>query len=115
LIDDLGKYLFRGSAIGYVVNPNIHLPIFPRRQLASALEERRSEYDEAVDSYNETLLEAAQQVADSLANLKQTPRPGPTPRDAWSTPSARSSDSPFALAQRFARQARAAGREPCSA
>jgi NodT family efflux transporter outer membrane factor (OMF) lipoprotein len=72
LIDDLGKYLFRGSAIGYVVNPNIHLPIFHGGSLRGVLEERRSEYDEAVDSYNETLLEAAQQVADSLANLKQT-------------------------------------------
>ena len=36
------------------------------------LEGRRSEFDEAVDSYNETLLRAAQQVADGLARLKET-------------------------------------------
>lgn len=71
-IDDLGKFLFRGSAIGYAVNPNIHLPLFHGGSLRGALEGRRSEYDEAVDSYNETLLQAAQQVADSLANLQQT-------------------------------------------
>lgn len=71
-IDDLGKFLFRTSAIGYAVNPNIHLPLFQGGSLRGQLEGRRSEYDEAVDDYNETLLRAAQQVADSLASLKET-------------------------------------------
>jgi NodT family efflux transporter outer membrane factor (OMF) lipoprotein len=71
-IDDLGKFLFRTSAVGYVVNPNIHLPLFQGGSLRGRLEGRRSEYDESVDSYNETLLRAAQQVADSLASLKET-------------------------------------------
>jgi len=71
-IDDLGKFLFRTSAIGYAVTPNIHLPLFQGGSLRGRLEGRRSEYDEAVDSYNETLLKAAQQVADSLASLKET-------------------------------------------
>jgi NodT family efflux transporter outer membrane factor (OMF) lipoprotein len=71
-IDDLGKYLFRTSAIGYAVTPNIHLPLFQGGSLRGRLEGRRSEYDEAVDGYNETLLRAAQQVADSLARLKET-------------------------------------------
>ena len=71
-IDDLGKYLFRTSAVGYAVNPNIHLPLFQGGSLRGRLEGRRSEYDEAVDGYNETLLRAAQQVADSLASLKET-------------------------------------------
>jgi NodT family efflux transporter outer membrane factor (OMF) lipoprotein len=71
-IDDLGKYLFRTSAIGYAVTPNIHLPLFQGGSLRGRLEGRRSEYDEAVDGYNETLLRAAQQVADSLASLKET-------------------------------------------
>lgn len=31
----------------------------------------RAEYDQAVDSYNETLLQAVQQSADSLVNLKR--------------------------------------------
>jgi NodT family efflux transporter outer membrane factor (OMF) lipoprotein len=71
-IDDLGKFLFRTSAIGYAVTPNIHLPLFQGGGLRGKLEGRRAEYDEAVDSYNETLLKAAQQVADSLAKLKET-------------------------------------------
>ncbi len=71
-IDDLGKFLFRTSAVGYAVNPNIHLPLFQGGSLRGRLEGRRSEYDELVDSYNETLLKAAQQVADSLASLKDT-------------------------------------------
>jgi NodT family efflux transporter outer membrane factor (OMF) lipoprotein len=71
-IDDLGKFLFRTSAIGYAVTPNIHLPLFQGGGLRGKLEDRRSEFDEAVDSYNETLLRAAQQVADSLARLKET-------------------------------------------
>jgi NodT family efflux transporter outer membrane factor (OMF) lipoprotein len=71
-IDNLGKFLFRTSAIGYAVTPNIHLPLFQGGSLRGRLEDRRSEYDEAVDSYNETLLKAAQQVADSLARLKET-------------------------------------------
>jgi len=71
-IDDLGKYLFRTSAIGYAVTPNIHLPLFQGGSLRGNLEGRRSEFDEAVDSYNETLLRAAQQVADGLARLKET-------------------------------------------
>ena len=71
-IDDLGKYLFRTSAIGYAVTPNIHLPLFQGGSLRGKLEGRRSEFDESVDGYNETLLRAAQQVADSLASLKET-------------------------------------------
>ena len=70
-IDD-SQYLFRTSAIGYAVTPNIHLPLFQGGGLRGKLEGRRSEYDEAVDSYNETLLRSAQQVADSLARLKET-------------------------------------------
>ena len=64
--------MFRTSAVGYAVNPNIHLPLFQGGSLRGRLEGRRSEYDEAVDGYNETLLRAAQQVADSLASLKET-------------------------------------------
>ncbi len=46
--------------------------MFKGCRLRGRLEERRSEYDEAVDGYNETLLRAAQQVADNLVNVKQT-------------------------------------------
>ena len=72
MIDRLGKYLFRASAFNYVVQPGFHLPVFEGGRLRGRLEERRSEYDEAVDGYNETLLRAAQQVADGLVNVKET-------------------------------------------
>ena len=32
---------------------------------------QRAEYDQAVDAYNDTLLQAAQQVADGIANLRR--------------------------------------------
>jgi len=67
----LGGYLFNPGAMVYNVAPGLHLPIFQGGKLTGNLEAQRSEYDQAVDSYNETLLAAAQQVADSLANLKR--------------------------------------------
>lgn len=67
----LGKYLFHPSAFNYAVTSGFHLPLFQGGRLSGKLEGRRSEYDEAVDSYNETLLAAAQQVADAVANWRQ--------------------------------------------
>lgn len=71
-ISKLASYLFRASAFSYAVSPGFHLPLFQGGRLSGKLEGRRAEYDEAVDSYNETLLAAAQQVADAIANWKQT-------------------------------------------
>ncbi len=71
-IDRLATYLFRASAFNYAVQPGFHFPVFEGGRLRGKLEERRSEYDEAVDEYNETLLRAAQQVADGLVNVRQT-------------------------------------------
>lgn len=67
----LGGYLFNPGAMVYSVTPGLHLPIFQGGRLSGNLEVQRSEYDQAVDTYNETLLAAAQQVADALANLKR--------------------------------------------
>jgi len=71
-IADLAKYLFRGGALNYVVAPGIHLPIFEGGRLRGQLAVARSSYDEAVELYNETLLHALQEVADSLANWRET-------------------------------------------
>ncbi|HEY8260770.1 MAG TPA: efflux transporter outer membrane subunit [Methylosinus sp.] len=68
----LASYLFRASAFNYQVMPGVHLPIFEGGRLRGRLEVRRSEYDEAVELYNETLLDAVRQVADGLANWRQT-------------------------------------------
>ena len=70
-ISKLAGYLFTPSAIGYVVAPGVRLPIFQGGRLTGNLEVQRAEYDQAVDAYNETLLQSAQQVADSIANLKR--------------------------------------------
>jgi NodT family efflux transporter outer membrane factor (OMF) lipoprotein len=67
----LGGYLFNPGAMVYSVTPGLHLPIFQGGKLTGNLEMQRADYDQAVDTYNETLLAAAQQVADALANLKR--------------------------------------------
>ncbi len=67
----LGGYLFNPGAMVYSVTPGLHLPIFQGGKLTGNLEIQRADYDQAVDTYNETLLAAAQQVADALANLKR--------------------------------------------
>ena len=67
----LSSRLFTPGATGYSVVPGFHLPIFQGGRLSGALAAQRSEYDQAVDSYNETLLQSAQQVADSLANIRR--------------------------------------------
>ncbi len=71
-IGRLGSFLFRPSAFNYAVMPGVHLPIFQGGRLQGRLAGRNAEYDEAVDAYNDTLLAAAQQTADSLVALKQT-------------------------------------------
>jgi NodT family efflux transporter outer membrane factor (OMF) lipoprotein len=68
----LASYLFRASAFNYQVMPGVHLPIFEGGRLRGRLEVRRGEYDEAAELYNETLLDAVRQVADGLANWRQT-------------------------------------------
>ena len=67
----LSSRLFTPGASGFSVVPGFHLPIFQAGRLTGTLEIQRAEYDQAVNSYNETLLQSAQQVADSLANIKR--------------------------------------------
>lgn len=70
-ISKLAGYLFNPGALGYVAATTIRLPVFQGGRLSGNLEVQRSEYDQAVDTYNDTLLQAAQQVADAIANLKR--------------------------------------------
>jgi NodT family efflux transporter outer membrane factor (OMF) lipoprotein len=67
----LGGYLFNPGAMVYSATPGLRLPIFQGGKLTGNLEIQRADYDQAVDTYNETLLAAAQQTADALANLKR--------------------------------------------
>jgi len=70
-LSKLSGFLFNPSALGYVAAPTIRLPVFQGGRLSGNLEVQRAEYDQAVDAYNDTLLQAAQQVADGIANLRR--------------------------------------------
>jgi NodT family efflux transporter outer membrane factor (OMF) lipoprotein len=71
-INTLASLLFRGSDLNFFVAPGVHLPLFEGGRLRGQLGAARSQYDEAVELYNDTLLHAVQEVADSLTNWKQT-------------------------------------------
>lgn len=68
----LPSLLFRGSDLNYVIAPGFHLPLFEGGRLRGQLAAARSQYDESVELYNDTLLHAAQEVADGVSNFKQT-------------------------------------------
>jgi len=61
--------LFRAENYSGSFQPAIHLPIFTAGRLRAQLDEKVAEFNEAVHSYNNLILVAAQQVADSLSNL----------------------------------------------
>ena len=58
--------------MNFAVMPGVHLPLFEGGRLRGELAATRSQYDEAVELYNETLLHAVQEVADGLINWKET-------------------------------------------
>ena len=59
-----------GSSRDYGVGPAISLPIFDGGRLRSDLSSKTAEYDMAVESYNQTLINAVHDVADNLTSLK---------------------------------------------
>lgn len=65
--DQLGKLLFSGQSFSYGVAPGLRLPWFEGGRLRGELKAQRAEYDAAVELYNETLLDAMREVADSLS------------------------------------------------
>ncbi|MDP2100038.1 MAG: efflux transporter outer membrane subunit [Methylobacter sp.] len=65
-------FLSNGASAAYGMGPTITLPIFEGGRLEAELKNQQAAYDAAVESYNETLLVAVQQVADSLAEWRQT-------------------------------------------
>lgn len=68
----LANILFSGSSFSYGVAPGLRLPIFEGGRLRGELSAQRAEYDGAVELYNETLLQAVQEVADSLSRWRET-------------------------------------------
>ena len=59
-----------GSSRDYAVGPAISLPIFDGGRLRADLSSKTAEYDMAVESYNQTLIEAVHDVADQISSLR---------------------------------------------
>jgi len=70
--DKLANFLFSGQAFSYGIAPGLRLPIFEGGRLRGELAVHRAEYDAAVELYNDTLLDALRQVADSLSAWQAT-------------------------------------------
>jgi outer membrane protein TolC len=70
--DQLANLLFSGQSFSYGIAPGIRLPIFEGGRVRGELSVHRAEYDAAVELYNETLLDALREVADSLSAWKAT-------------------------------------------
>jgi outer membrane protein TolC len=70
--DKLANFLFSGQSLSYGLAPGIRLPWFEGGRLRGELAAQRAEYDAAVELYNETLLDAMREVADSLSAWQAT-------------------------------------------
>jgi NodT family efflux transporter outer membrane factor (OMF) lipoprotein len=70
--DKLANFLFSGQSFSYGVAPGLRLPIFEGGRLRGELAVHRAEYDAAVELYNDTLLDALREVADSLSAWQAT-------------------------------------------
>lgn len=68
----LANLLFSGSSFSYGIAPGLRLPLFEGGRLRGELSAQRAEYDGAVELYNQTLLHAVQEVADSLSRWRET-------------------------------------------
>ncbi|MEC4748464.1 efflux transporter outer membrane subunit [Methylomicrobium sp. Wu6] len=68
----LANILFSGSSFSYGIAPGLRLPWFEGGRLRAELSVQRAEYDGAVELYNDTLLHAIQEVADSLSSWKES-------------------------------------------
>ncbi|MDD5214761.1 MAG: efflux transporter outer membrane subunit [Methylococcales bacterium] len=65
-------FLSNGASVAYGIGPTITLPLFEGGRLDAELKNQQAAYDVAVETYNHTLLTAAQQVADNVAQWRQT-------------------------------------------
>ncbi|CAB1276436.1 efflux transporter outer membrane subunit [Candidatus Nitrosacidococcus tergens] len=64
--------LFNKGSLAYGGGPTFRMPWFEGGRLRAELGAQRSEYDNAVETYNDTLLEALRQIAESLSAWHQT-------------------------------------------
>jgi len=74
-LDSIGlRHLFEGSSRTWQVEPAVHLPIFEGGSLRANLRSASARTDEAIDTYNATVLQAASEVADALSSLASVQR-----------------------------------------
>ncbi|HEY8117860.1 MAG TPA: efflux transporter outer membrane subunit [Methylophilaceae bacterium] len=65
----LSKFIELGSTVAGV-GPAVHLPIFDAGKLRANLTSKNADFDIAISSYNEVLLEAIHDVADQITSIK---------------------------------------------
>jgi NodT family efflux transporter outer membrane factor (OMF) lipoprotein len=70
--DQLANMLFSGQSFSYGIAPGLRIPWFEGGRLRGELGAQRAEYDGAVELYNDTLLDAMREVADSLSAWQTT-------------------------------------------
>jgi outer membrane protein TolC len=70
--DKLANFLFSGQSFSYGLAPGLRMPWFEGGRLRGELGAQRAEYDAAVELYNDTLLDALREVADSLSAWQTT-------------------------------------------
>ncbi len=60
--------LFQGASTIVGVGPAVHLPIFNRDELRGALQAQRAQFEESVGQYSQSLIDAAEDVANVVTN-----------------------------------------------
>ncbi len=60
--------LFQGSSTIVGVGPAMHLPVFNRDELRGALQTQRAQFEQSVGQYDQTLIDAAQDVANVVTS-----------------------------------------------
>ena len=63
--------LFTGNSWNVAALPALHLPIFTAGRIRAQLYEKLSIFNQAVYSYNELILQAAKEIADSLTKISK--------------------------------------------
>ena len=66
--------LFEYGSRTWQIGPAIHLPIFEGGALRAHLRSASAEVDAAIDAYNETILQAAREVADAVSSIAAVKR-----------------------------------------
>lgn len=66
---DFAKW-FTGNSLNYSIGPSITLPIFQGRTNVARLDQAESQYQQLLESYRQTILQAFREVADLLVSVQ---------------------------------------------